>query len=154
MGTKRYILTAIDAHGKIAYARMYPSKHSKHAKDFLFRLNYLLDKKIENVTRDNGTEFAGEFDEAISELGLGSYYSRVKTPTDNPVNERFNRTLDEEFIQMGNMTSDCNLFNQKLTEWLIEYNFKRPHQALAYISPIEFYEKYQVSGMYSSFTII
>ena len=154
MGTKRYILTAIDTKGKIAYARMYPSKHSKHAKDFLFRLNYLLNEKIENITRDNGTEFAGEFDEAISELGFGSYYSRVKTPTDNPVNERFNRTLNEEFIQMGNLTSDCDVFNKNLTEWLIEYNFQRPHQALAYLSPMEFYEKYQVSGMSSSYTLI
>ena len=152
MGTKRYILTAIDAHGKIAYARMYPSKHSKHARDFLLRLNYLLNEKIENVTRDNGTEFAGEFDVAMSELGLGSYYSRVKTPTDNAVNERFNRTLEDEFIALGNMTSDCDFFNRKLTEWLIEYNFKRPHQALAYMTPMEFHEKYQVSGMSSSFT--
>ena len=154
MGTKRYILTAIDAYGKIAYARMYPSKHSRHARDFLLRLNYLLNEKIENITRDNGTEFAGEFDAAIGELGFGNYYSRVKTPTDNAVNERFNRTLDEEFIQMGNMTADCDLFNQKLTEWLIEYNFKRPHQTLAYMSPMEFHKKYRVSGMYPSFTNI
>jgi len=153
MGTKRYILTAIDEYGKIAFARMYPSKHSKYAKDFLTRLWYLLDGNIENITRDNGTEFAGEFDVAVEELGLGSYYSRLKTPTDNPVNERFNRTLQDEFIALGNMTDDCELFNKHLTEWLIEYNFKRPHQSLDYMTPVEFNEKYQVSGMYSSRTI-
>jgi len=152
MGAKRYILTAVDEHGKLAFARMYSSKHSKHAKDFLRRLWHLLDRRIENITRDNGTEFAGEFDWAVHELQLGSYYSRPKTPTDNPVNERFNRTLQEEFIALGNMTSDCEVFNRKLTEWLIEYNFRRPHEALAYLTPIEFNEKHQVSGMYSSCT--
>ena len=152
LGAKRYILTAVDEYGKLALARMYSSKHSKHAKDFLKRLWYLLDGRIENITRDNGTEFAGEFDEAVRELELGSYYSRPKTPTDNPVNERFNRTLQEEFIALGNMTSDCDSFNRRLTEWLIEYNFKRPHETLAYMTPIEFNEKCQVSGMYSSCT--
>jgi hypothetical protein len=29
-------------------------------------------------------------------------------------------------------------FNKKLTEWLIEYNFHRPHEALGYETPIEF----------------
>ncbi|NTU67236.1 MAG: transposase, partial [Candidatus Moranbacteria bacterium] len=42
-----------------------------------------------------------------------------------------------------------------LTEWLIEYNFNRPHQALDYLTPIEFTQKYsRVSKMYSSNTII
>lgn len=152
MGTKRYIITAVDEYGKLGFARMYPSKHSRHAKDFLKRLWYLLDARIENITRDNGTEFAGEFDEAVEELRLGSYYSRPKTPTDNPINERFNRILQDEFIALGNMTTDCNSFNKELTEWLIEYNFRRPHQALDYMTPIEFNEKRRVSGMYSSFT--
>jgi transposase InsO family protein len=152
MGVKRYILTAVDEFGKIGFARMYPSKHSKYARDFLKRLWYLFDGRIENITRDNGTEFAGEFDVAVQELGLGSYYSRPKTPTDNPVNERFNRTLEEEFIALGNMTPDCDIFNKRLTEWIIEYNLKRPHEALAYMTPVEFNEKYQVSGMYSSCT--
>ena len=153
-GTKRYILTGIDAYSKIAFARMYPTKHAKHAADFLQRLNYLFEKKIENITRDNGSEFAGEFAEAVSKLEIGSYYSRVKTPTDNSVDERFNRTLDEEFIQMGNMNSDCDIFNKNLTEWLIEYNFHRPHQSLDYETPVEFHYKYhKVLPMYPSSTI-
>jgi transposase InsO family protein len=153
-GTKRYIITGIDVYSKLAFARMYTTKHSKHAKDFLMRLNYLLEGKIENITRDNGSEFAGAFNEAVSELKLGSYHSRVKTPTDNPVDERFNRTLNEEFIELGNMTSDCAFFNEKLTEWLIEYNFKRPHQTLDYMPPINFhYQYHKVLPMYPSSTM-
>ena len=154
-GAKRYILTGIDTHSKIAFARMYSSKHSKHAADFLRRLYYLFDHKIENVTRDNGSEFRGAFDEGLRELQIEGYFSRVKTPTDNPMDERFNRTLNEEFIQMGNMTADCDVFNKRLTNWLIEYNFKRPHQALGYEVPVEYHYKYQkVSPMYPSSTSI
>ena len=155
MGTKRYILTGIDTHSKIAFARMYTTKSSKNAADFLKRLHYLFDAKIENLTRDNGSEFRGAFDAGLHALQIEGYFSRVKTPTDNPVDERFNRTLNDEFIAMGNMTADCNLFNRKLTDWLIEYNFRRPHQALGYAVPVEYHYQYQkVSPMYPSSTKI
>jgi len=36
-------------------------------------------------------------------------------------------------------------FNWAITEWLIEYNFKRPHQALGNIPPILFAQKHQKS---------
>jgi transposase InsO family protein len=152
-GSKRYILTGIDVHSKIAFARMYPTKHSKHAADFLKRIHYLFDGKIENLQTDNGSEFAKEFGVAAKELIIPHYFSRPKTPTDNPFDERFNRTLEEEFIQMGNMTDDCAIFNKNLTNWLIEYNFHRPHQSLGYEMPVEYHYKYQkVSTMYPSST--
>lgn len=152
-GTKRYILTGIDTHSKIAFARMYTTKNSKNAADFLKRLYYLFDYKIENITRDNGSEFRGAFDAALETLKIQGYFSRVKTPTDNPVDERFNRTLNDEFIALGNMTADCGVFNKNLTDWLVEYNFKRPHQALGYEVPVEYHYKYQkVSPMYPSST--
>jgi len=152
-GTKRYILTAVDIHSKIAFARMYPSHHSKHAADFLNRLHYLLDGRIENLQTDNGSEFAKHFEEAAETLKLPHYLSRPKTPTDNSFDERFNRTLNEEFIQMGHMTADCESFNKNLTEWLIEYNFKRPHQTLGYETPINYnYRYHKVLPMYPSST--
>lgn len=152
-GQKRYILTAIDKYSKIAFARMYNSHSSMSAKDFLNRVYYLLDGKIENIQTDNGSEFLKHFETACEQLSLEHYFSRVKTPKDNAVNERFNRTLQEEFIQLGNMTTDTREFNRRLTEWLVEYNFKRPHQTLGYSTPIEFVQKHgKVSERYSSST--
>ena len=60
-GLKRYIFTAIDKYGKFAYAKMYKSKSTFHSKDFLYRLNYLLDGNIPRVGHDNGTEFEKYF---------------------------------------------------------------------------------------------
>jgi len=150
---RRYVLTAIDTVSKIAFARMYTTKHSKNAADFLKRVAYLLDYELWNTLNDNGSEFHKEFSDAVTELELDRYWSRLKTPTDNPVNERFNRILKEEFIDLGNMTDDTVLFNQRLTEWLIEYTFVRPHQTLGYETPWEFYQKTaKVLPMYSSRT--
>jgi transposase InsO family protein/transposase-like protein len=153
MGQKRYIITAIDKWTKVAFARMYTTHSSYNSRDFLYRLHFLLDGKIENIQTDNGSEFKKYFDQGCIKLKLPHYHSRVKTPKDNPDNERFNRTLQEEFIEMGNMTDDTKLFNQKLTEWLIHYNFQRPHQTLDYMPPINFTYKYHnVLPMYPSST--
>lgn len=152
-GKKRYIMTAIDRHTKVAFARMYTTHSSASARDFLRRLHLLLDGKIENIQTDNGSEFHRHFDEACEALHLEHYWSRAKTPKDNAVNERFNRTLQDEFLSLGHMTADSTLFNRNLTEWLIEYNFRRPHQALGYLPPINFSFKYhKVLPMYPSST--
>jgi transposase InsO family protein len=129
-GQKRYILTGIDRHSKLAFARMYTTHSSKSSEDFLYRLHYLLNGKIDNIQTDNGTEFKLHFDEALTRLNIPHYHSRVKTPKDNAVNEQFNRTFTEEFLALGNLVADTTMFNQKITEWLIEYNFRRPHQTL------------------------
>jgi len=152
-GLKRYILTAIDKYSKIAFARMYSTHSSYSARDFLYRLNYLLDGKIDNIQTDNGSEFLKHFDKTCKELNINHYFSRNHTPKDNAVNERFNRTLQEEFLRQGNFHLDFQRFNQILTEWLVEYNFRRPHQALGYIPPINFQAKYlKVLPMYPSNT--
>jgi transposase InsO family protein len=150
-GQKRYIFTAIDTASKIAFARMYTTKSSRNAGDFLNRFAYLLDYELWNVGHDNGSEFKKDFQKQIDNLKLSDWWSRVRTPTDNPFNESFNRTLDREFLQLGNLTDDVDRFNKTLLSWLIEYNFERPHQSLGYDTPWEYYSKAaRVSPRYSS----
>ena len=152
-GTKRYILTAIDTFGKVAFARMYTTKSSRSAADFLCRMFYLLDSSFLNALHDNGSEFHKHFIEACKQLGIEQYWSRARTPTDNPVDERFNGTLRREFLQQGNFHLDPAVFNRNLTEWLVEYNFVRPHQTLGYDTPWEFTSRHpQVLPMYPSST--
>jgi len=140
-GLKRYILTAVDTVSKIPFARMYTSKSSRNAADFLRRFFYLMDNSVLNALHDNGSEFHKEFIEACRALNIAQYWSRNHTPTDNPVNERFNRSLEDEFLALGNFNPDPIQFNQKLTEWLIEFVFVRPHEALGYDTPWQFYQK-------------
>jgi transposase InsO family protein len=141
-GLKRYIFTAVDKYSKLAFAWMYTSKSSYQARDFLYRLHYLLDGKISNVQHDNDSCFEKYFKKACQEFKIGQYYNRPRTPRDNPNSERFNRTLQEEFLQLGNFTPDPVAFNPKLIEYLIDYDFYRVHQALGYTPPIEFAQKH------------
>ena len=152
-GLKRYILTAVDRFSKTAFARVYKNHSSWAAADFLKRLAYLTEGKIENVQTDNGSEFAKDFEKACQSLKVNHYFSRVRTPKDNAVNERFNRTLREEFLALGNVTFDTVELNRRLTEWLVWYNFDRPHQTLKYLSPMCFIQEHQeVLPMYSPST--
>lgn len=150
---KRYIFTGIDSFSKVAFARMYKNVNSYNASDFLNRLLYLVNGKAENIQTDNGSEFEKYFSSVCQKLNLKRYYNRPHTPKDNPVNERFNKTLQDEFVNLGNFTPDVIQFNRELTEWLIEYNFKRPHQSLNYETPINFNNSIKVSPMYPSRTI-
>ncbi len=138
---KRYILTAVDHASKLAYARMYRNKSSRSAADFLYRLRYLLDQPIENLLTDNGSEFAWEFERAASRLGIQRYFCRVRTPKDNAEVERFNETLKYEWLYDCNLSLEPDELNPRLTEWLIEYNFHRPHQALGYLTPMQYIER-------------
>jgi transposase InsO family protein len=93
---RRAIITGIDEVSKVAYARMYPSNTSTYAKDFIQRLVYLTEGNISVIHTDNGSEFDGYFSEAVRSLGIPRVYSRPHTPKDNPVNERFNRTIQQD----------------------------------------------------------
>jgi transposase InsO family protein len=155
LGGYRYLLTAIDEVSKLAFARLYTTHSSRNSRDFLERLIYLTDRKVINIHHDNGSEFKKEFEMACSTLAIPQWYSRPHTPKDNAVLERFNRTIQEEFVQVTDIdpyfTDD---FNRKLTDWLIEYNSIRPHQTLDYKTPLEYLDSYysQVLPRYSSLT--
>jgi transposase InsO family protein len=88
------------------------------------------------------SEFAKYLIKAAESLNLIHYHSRIKTPKDNAFDERFNRTLEDEFIALGHLTNDCAIFNKELTEWLIEYNFHWPHQPLNFLTSIQFETNY------------
>jgi putative transposase len=156
-GGYRYLLTAIDDVSKVAYARLYLTHSSKHAADFLKRLHYLTEGEIINLHHDNGSEFEKDFKKACEKLHLPQWYSRVRMPKDNSVLERFNRTIQEEFVEMAYYgIEDLHEFNQELTEWLVEYNSVRPHQALDYLTPLEYIDTHlntDVLPMSSSLTI-
>jgi len=159
-GLKRYILTGVDHVSKLGFARMYKNKSSRSAADFLYRLRYLVNQPIENFQTDNGSEFALEFERATAKLGIHRYMPRVETPKDNPEIERFNETLEYEWLYNFTLSLGPQELNPQFAEWLIEYNFTRPHQSLSYLTPVEYIEhefakiSHQVLPMYLSLRIL
>ena len=152
---KRYIITALEDKTKLAFARIYPTHAAKYAADFLKRLVYLSDGDINIIHSDNGSEFAGKFEEAANDLHVFQVYSRVRTPNDNPALERFNRTIQDEWLNLSEVgLDDIQEGNHDLTNWLVEYNSVRPHQSLDYQTPLEYahHNYFQVLPMYPAST--
>ncbi|MCW5943046.1 MAG: transposase family protein, partial [Fimbriimonadaceae bacterium] len=149
-GVKRYILTAIDPVTKFAFAETYKSHSSRSAAKFFQDLHQVTPYLIRAVQTDNGSEFLGQFDKELEKRGIVHFFSYPRSPKQNAHIERFNRTLQEEFVDAN--TQDLpNLptFNNKLITYLLFYNTERPHQALKYQSPMAVVVKHlQKSNMY------
>ena len=155
-GKRRVIFTAIEDLTKIGYARVYTTNSSKNATDFLSRLRYLVEGRITIMHQDNGVEFKKSFEQACKALGIHMVYSRVRTPKDNAALERFNRTLQEEWLNLSQVGLDnITKANYGLVDWLVEYNSIRPHQSLDYVTPIEYAQEnfFKVLPMWSASTV-
>ena len=154
-GVRRVIFTAIEEKTKIAFGRVYKTNSSNFSKDFLLRLVYLVDGKVNYLHSDNGSEFEGSFSEACKDLALSQIYSRPHTPKDNPALERFNWTVQDEWLSLSEVgLDDIKEANKDLTSWLIEYNNLRPHETLDYLTPLEYAQEqyFKVSPMWSAST--
>ena len=57
----------------------------------------------------------------------------------NAIDERFNRTIQEEFVEHHEdiLGQDLERFNDVLFEYLMRYNFRRPHYSLGYQTPAQ-----------------
>jgi transposase InsO family protein len=64
-------------------------------------------------------------------------WSYPKSPKTNGYVERFNWTIQNEFInyEIDTTTYDIKRFDEKLKDWMIYYNQIRPHQSLGYMTP-------------------
>lgn len=142
-GARRVIFTAIEDITKIAFARVYTTNKSDYAADFLKRLMFLVQGKVDIVHSDNGSEFEKEFRKTCIDLDIDQVFSRPRQPKDNPSVERFNWTVQDEWLSFSEVgLDDINKANQDLTEWLIEYNNVRPHQSLDYLTPLKYTQVY------------
>lgn len=101
--------------------------------------------KIACINTDNGSENNGYFREQLQDENVFHFYSNIGTPTDNPRVERSHLTDELEFYQRDGLKRSFEEQRQALKEWEYFYNFKRPHQALGYLTPIEFYELWKVN---------
>ena len=96
--------------------------------------------QVASINTDNGGENGKNFKKQLACDEVVHFYSRTGTPTDNPRVERSHLTDDNEFWKRGH---NCHPFNEQknaLVKWEYIYNYVRPHQALGYLTPIEFYK--------------
>lgn len=94
---------------------------------------------IAAMNTDNGGENEKDFSRHLHDTAIFHFYSGVGTPTDNPRVERSHLTDDQEFYHQGNIEKTFDAQREALRKWEHTYNYIRPHQALGYLTPIEFY---------------
>ena len=130
-GIKRYTITAIDVRLKISYAQTFKSKHAKNALTVLQTLSGVLPTGIHTIQTDNGSEFAKEFDKYCQQNKIKHKWTYPHSPKINGVIERFNRSIQEEWLDMyQDEMLDIILINQRIKEYLNFYHHDRIHESL------------------------
>jgi transposase InsO family protein len=144
VGKKYYFITAIDIVTKYAWVKIVSTPLSIKAKEAFIEFRNSYKYPVRVVQTDNGSEFLKNFDKYLETLSIKHEFIYQKHPKINGVVERFNRTVQEEFIERNDeYMYDKEKFNQKLTNYLIWYNTKRPHYSLGQISPTEYMKRFE-----------
>jgi len=142
-GKKWYQFTAIDVLGKKRVLKLYRSQSSRNGRDFLHLCPREFPFPIQAVQTDNGAPFQKEFARECTTLQLLHYFTHPRSPKENTYVEISHGADEREFYQQGNVSFDFDTMRKKLKEWQDVWNNVRPHQALNYLTPKQYYEKWQ-----------
>ena len=94
--------------------------------------------KPQRLRSDNGPEFISqELQDWCKDKGVELHWIEPGKPTQNAYIERFNGTFRREVLN-ANVFSSLAQVRRTVDEWLVEYNTVRPHQALAFMTPVEY----------------
>jgi putative transposase len=87
---------------------------------------------------DNGPEFISkEFREWCKGKGITIQYTQPGRPMQNGYIERFNRTFRENILD-AYLFEDLHQVQILAEEWMEDYNYKRPHEALNGQTPMQY----------------
>jgi putative transposase len=112
------------------------------AAEFLDTLLARMPFKVKAIQVDGGSEYRAGFEEACQRLGLKLFVLPPHSPKLNGRVERAHRTHLEEFYAVIPNSAQLDKLNIALYQWERVYNQIRPHQALDYLTPAEYINKY------------
>lgn len=120
------------------------SVHSKAsaatAANFLDILEQRMPFQVQAIQVDGGSEFEAIFEEECQRRGIKLFVLPPRSPKLNGGVERAHRTHTEEFYEVTDSSFDIAELSPELLEWERIYNTVRPHQALGYLTPLQFLE--------------
>jgi len=154
-GTRRYFMSAIDAKLKFALTLEYPTQTSTNMTDFYARFKQVYPLTIKVWQSDNGSENLGIFDQALEADKIPHLFIYPRCPQINTFIERYNRTLQEEYLDYHlDELGDIRQGNQLLVDWNLYYDTKRRHHSLGLLSPLQYLiEKGEMSQMSATSTL-
>jgi putative transposase len=141
-GEIRHQFSSRDAISRWDISRAYRVATSNTAAAFLEYLEKKFPFPIRAIQIDGGSEFKKDFEEACRRRGLRLFVIPPHSPKLQGYVERSNRTHREEFYEVQDVELLLEGHNRQLEAWNKTYNFIRPHQALGYLTPNEFYQNW------------
>ncbi len=133
--------------GKVAFSAPYARLSSRKTQDYFQKLPRVSPLSMRAVQTDNGSEFQGEFDQYLELQNIPRLWSYPRCPRINRCIERYQRTLNEEFIDdrgrhLGGVHEDSirepQEFLRHLGEYWGFYNCERIRHASAKQPPLEY----------------
>ncbi len=140
---KHLFMCVIDIYTKFAHVAYVDNLTSATATRVFKEFQTLTPTAIHTVQTDNGSEFLKSFHQHLEEQHMKHQFIYPRQPKINAYIERFNRTIQEEFILRNDeIYYDQKAFAKKLTNYLYWYNYQRPHASLKYVSPMNFIQSH------------
>ena len=129
---------------KMVVEQAYSKATSDIARQFLEFVRANLPFKIQSIQVDGGSEFMKDFEQACHDFDIPLWVLPPKSPEYNGNVERANGSAKYEFYAF--YCDDFNLTSIRngLQRYVKKYNTYRPHQALQYLTPQQYYS--QLSG--------
>jgi transposase InsO family protein len=153
-GKKHYQFTAIDVLTKRRTLKYYPTNSSRNGADFLKHCLEKFPFKVQAIQTDNGADFLKEFDLFCKKRRLTHYYTYSRSPKQNSYVEISHGADEREFYQQGNIHHDIEVMQKRLSEWEYVWNYVRPHAALDYLTPNQYFEKLKCRNLKERNSII
>ena len=133
------VIDVISRHAVLELASAATATLTVRALDALERLPF----PVRAIQIDGGSEFRGAFEAACQARSLPLFVLPPRSPKLNGHVERSQRTPTEEFYECTLVPPTLSALRGALAEWETIYNTVRPHQALGYLTPQQFWEAYQ-----------
>lgn len=129
---RRYAFTAVCLVSRRAFSKTYASASSRNGADFLTCLLETAPFPVDRIQTNNGSKFMKEFSEVAEAASLVHFHNWVKQPKYQGWVERFNWTIQKEFLDwhLDAFGGDLDAFNPRLARWLEFYNGSRVHRSL------------------------
>ncbi len=142
-GSRRYVITFTDLYSRWSFAWATTSHASLAAKEFFDLVTFLFPFPLACVLTDNGSEFMKAFDAEVRRLHTTHWHTYPKTPKMNAHAERFNRTIQEEYMDFHTPELLTPVrFNVGLVKHLLWHNIERPHHSLNLKTPTQVVQDY------------
>jgi len=142
-GKRFYQFTAIDVLTKVRVLRIYPSESSRNGVKFLKECLKEFPFSIGAIQTDNGSPFQKEFEKYCKEQNIPHYFIYPHFPKQQSYVEISHRADEYEFYQQGKVCSILEEMRKEIKTWQDTWNSLRPHQSLNYLTPQEYFKKWQ-----------